>query len=96
MICKCGYSFAKDRLEGNWDAFRSYLVVDNRDYKQFMKAEVKAWEKGASKDGRLRAIAKAAQYAGNMLECPEYGQIGVSLPRTNEVWSLTRNPVQSA
>lgn len=86
MRCVCGYDFTDDVLrsvrERGAKGHDSYLLVHDRDFKKFIRHEVK-WAASAAakdKDGALRSIAKAAKYAGGVHVCPECARLHLWAP----------------
>lgn len=79
MLCKCGYSFSKAKIENNEDpGFESYALVNNEKYMTFLRREVKVL--ASSKEDRMRAISNASQYAGSVMVCPECSRVTISWP----------------
>jgi hypothetical protein len=68
MQCRCGYAFdsAAD-IENR--KYRSFAVVDDRDYPALMRAELRV-SNAKDDSSKLRALGRAAQYVSTMLECP--------------------------
>jgi len=73
MRCRCGYSFSRAATRQR-KKFESFAVVNDRDYRAFLKLEIKA-SRARSDDARLRALASSAGYVGNLLECPECSRV---------------------
>jgi uncharacterized protein with PIN domain len=88
MTCKCGYSFVKSTLNAlekdKEEPHDSYAVINDKQYKKFSKAERMIWEHRKDKDKKLNVIAKAAQYVGNMMFCPECNRLVITLPENEE------------
>jgi len=73
MQCTCGYLYSKHISRGV-RKFESYALVDRRDYLAFLRSEMKVL--GARSAGsRLRAIARSAEYVGDLLECPNCSRL---------------------
>lgn len=92
MTCKCGYRFAEEALaalEGKRSQeYESYLVVNDRDYRTFLKKEVAARQ--ARGLARTKALLRSARYAGQLLECPQCSRYLLIKPKTFELAVLAR------
>ena len=86
MQCKCGYCFAQERLKGNSQAFESYAVVNNKNYRLFIRSEIKAVQ-ASDREKRLAAIARSSRHVGSLLECPQCSRILLLKPVKPGVWS---------
>jgi hypothetical protein len=75
MLCRCGFNFSDEKECG----FETYAVVQDEDYRKFLKAEMKAVA-CKSGDSRLAAIAHASQYVGTAYACPACDRLTLLLP----------------
>lgn len=73
MQCSCGYSFfhaALSHARGGKRSYESFLVVNDRDFRRFLKLELQA-QSCTEEDERQKLIGWAAKYAGSLMQCPE-------------------------
>lgn len=89
MRCDCGYSFAEHALEDP-RPYKSYLVVDDADYPDFLDSEIEA-RRYRSDRAKLAALGRSAQFAGTMYECPECGTFILTKPGDFEREVLVRD-----
>ncbi len=92
MTCKCGYDFAKEMLavtRGADPCSKSYAVINDANYRKFLKSELKAYT-AESKKKRLKALGKSAQFVGTMHVCPECDRLVLNLPDADETASFIR------
>ncbi len=92
MDCVCGHSFAKEVLErlrnpqGNESGSNDcdgFLLVRNRDYQAFLASEQRVLN-AESESERLRCVSESAQYAGNVMVCPQCSRIVVATATSEE------------
>jgi hypothetical protein len=76
--CQCGYTFAYATPFGR-RKFKSFAVVNDKDYQRFLKSEVKVLA-ALNAEAKMRAIAKSSQYVGALMECPECKRVLLTLP----------------
>jgi len=74
MECDCGFSFSTASRQKP-RPYRSYALIDDRQYRKFLRAEMKAV---ASKS--LKDIARASAYVGSLCICPDCGRVRVRWP----------------
>jgi hypothetical protein len=70
--CKCGYVFS-NMTPIRSRRFRSFAVVNEKDYKRFLRAEIRVL-RAAGLQARLRAIARSCKLIGSLRECPACGR----------------------
>lgn len=69
MDCKCGFHF-EQVADLDDRAYRSFAVVDDRDYLKLIRAERRVLD--AKNDAaKLRSLSSSAKYVMPMLECPK-------------------------
>ena len=78
MHCRCGHKVVHAKEKN-----MSYVVVDNCDYKKFIKSEKKVLE-AKNSELKLDAIANSAQYIGNLYICPECDRLIFVPPHGDE------------
>jgi hypothetical protein len=61
----------------------SFAVVNNRRYWKFIKHEINTWTSPMKQ--RLKAIGKAARFAGTMYRCPECARLVLGSPDGDQV-----------
>ncbi len=88
MLCDCGFSFFNAKTKKP-RRHKSYTVIDDKDYRTFIKIEMKAWQ-GRSKEARLSAVARAAQYVGSLHRCPKCGAYTFLKPNSSTREHLTQ------
>jgi len=75
MRCKCGYVFSQAKLQalraGKEAPYESYLVVDDKDFMAFIRAELRVLQCEDQKtEAYYSAIGRAAALAGSLMKCP--------------------------
>ena len=86
--CDCGYEFLAMSILTR--KYRSFGIINDRDYQRFVKFEVRVAE-ASEPAGKLRAIAKSSKYIGSVLECPDCGRLLVNMPgEDRSVYTLSR------
>ena len=86
--CDCGYEFVAMSIRTR--KYRSFGIIDDRDYQRFIKLEVRVAE-ASQPAGKLRAISKASKYIGSVLVCPDCGRLLVNMPgEDRKVYTLSR------
>jgi len=78
MKCRCGYNFAQNAVEEK-RAFRSFAVIDDRDYKKLLESEIKIKNVNET-ESRLKAIAESSTLVGWLLECPRCKRVLLQVP----------------
>lgn len=74
MKCICGYAYAEAARESR-PAFESFALIDDKEYRKFLRAEINALE-----SKQLPDIAKATRLLGSLVVCPECGVIRIAWP----------------
>lgn len=75
MQCRCDYEFdiRADIME---QPFRSFAVIEDRDYERVMRTE-RQMHAARRRDDKLRACADASQYVTTVFECPRCGRLAM-------------------
>lgn len=79
MKCTCGFDFMTARLTKGKDAYESYAIVNDKHYRRFLRAELKALQAPDSA-AKLDAIARSAKYVGTVMKCPRCSRIQIADP----------------
>jgi len=73
MRCTCGYLY-ENRLPAKQREFASYVVVDDKDYRKFLRSEIKAVNAPTEK-AKLAALWKSSTYIGMLRICPKCSKL---------------------
>lgn len=79
MKCRCGFNFAKARLLNGKHAYESFALVNDKDYRRFLRAEMKVLQ-APDNASKSAAIARCAKYVGTVMKCPRCSRIGIADP----------------
>lgn len=89
MICPCGYSFSVEPPEFK-RTYESWVVVNDRDYPEFLAREVEVLKSAVKGEEQLARIAQAAALTGCVNECPRCARLYLSLPGRESSWFYLR------
>lgn len=90
MHCKCGYFFMDIEAKlADPPAYPSFAVVNDTEYKKFLKHEVKGYQASSDKK-KFKALAKAARYVGSLYICPKCARLAWLRPDAEGLEFYTR------
>ncbi len=85
MQCMCGHEFVHAVGGRATEEFRSsYALISNRDYRKFLKLEMKALQADTAAKRRA-AILKSSKFAGFAMDCPKCGRLVMYRPEGDQV-----------
>ena len=98
MECKCGYNYARAALEhakkrgAKRDApYDSYAVVNDKDYRRFIRLEAD-FLAAPDRESQWKAFSRSSRYVGSLMVCPRCGMYLFLKPKASEAVFLQVEP----
>lgn len=85
MQCKCGHEFVHAVGGKATEELRSsYALIADRDYRKFLKLELKALQADTAAKRRA-AILKSSKFVGFAMDCPKCKRLVIYRPEADRV-----------
>jgi hypothetical protein len=75
MKCKCGFNFLDENTLGAASSGKSFAVIDDESYAEFMEKEIEAYQ-----SAEAPAIFEASRFVGSLHECPNCARVRFASP----------------